>query len=283
MVEVASSSEAPTAERDWLYWTPPEWITVDGLETGYRRKGSGEPMLFLHGAGMTRIWLPLFEELSKKFDLIVPEHPGFGDTKMPETLEDFDDLVLHYDALLRALEIERPHVAGHSLGSWIGANLAIFYPTRFASLSLLAPMGLRIPEAMPGDAFRMNDDAALEALLSGSGEKYLDYFVQGDELETRIQAYSESITFARLTWNPRYDWRLDHRLARIQTPTLVLHPEDDQFVPRAQSERFAELIPDAELKIFPGADGEKASHLVILQQPEALAAAFAEHASAHPA
>ena len=46
-------SDAATAERTWKHWTEPSWIEVDGLPTAYRRKGSGAPLLYLHGAGMT--------------------------------------------------------------------------------------------------------------------------------------------------------------------------------------------------------------------------------------
>lgn len=269
-------------ERDWTYWTEPSWLEVDGLRTAYRRQGEGAPLLYLHGAGLTRSWLPFYEELSQSFDTVVPEHPGFGDTPMPETLGGFSDLVLHYDSLIDQLGLEGAHLVGHSLGAQIAVNLAIFYPRRFASLTLIPPLGIRVPDEPLADPFRWSPEQAGEMLFNGAAGNYLDVLAQGDPVEQTLHEYAESITFARLFWNPRYDLRFDWRLARIAAPTLVLHPADDRLVPRSHSERFAELIPGAELELIEGARGEDASHLVIVQQPQEVAARVAAHAQAHP-
>lgn len=265
-------------ERTWAHWTEPSWLDVDGLRTAYRRKGDGAPLLYLHGGGLTRMWLPFHEQLSQRFDTIAPEHPGFGDTPMPETLRGFSDLVLHYDALVRELDLEGAHLVGHSLGGWIAANLAVFYPERFASLTLVPPIGVRVPEEPLADCFRWSPEVAAEMLLNGTAGSYDDVLRQGDPVEQTLHEYAESITFARLLWNPRYDIRFDWRLRRIAAPTLVLHPADDRLVPRSHSERFAELIPGARFELIEGAGDAPASHLAILQQPERIAARIAQHA-----
>lgn len=269
--------------RSWAHWTTPERVIADGLETAFRREGAGDPLLFLHGAGLTRMWLPLYAQLAGSFDVIAPEHPGFGDTAMPEWLEGIDDLVLHYDALLDGLGLgDRPvHLVGHSLGAWIAASLALTYPRRFASLTLLAPIGLRVPDAPPADPFRWSPEVALETLFSGVGDRYGEYLEQEGDVEDTLHAYGESITFARLTWNPRYDVRLDRRLARVAAPTQVIGFADDRFVPAAHPRRWAELIPGATHVELAGAAGEPASHLAILQQPDRLAELIGAHARGH--
>lgn len=272
-------SQASTEqERSWKHWTEPDWVEVDGLPTAYRRKGTGPTLLYLHGAGLTRSWLPLYERLSESFDVVVPEHPGFGDTAMPPKLSSVDDLVLHYDAFIDALGLQDVHLVGHSLGGWIAASLAYTYPRRFRSLTLVTPIGLRVPDAPMVDPFRLPPDRALEILLSGAPvEPYLEYFQQAGEMEDTIQAYSESITFARLLWNPRYDLRLDRRLSRIRTPTLVVAAQDDRLIPAAHPQRWAELIEGASLTTVEG-DGETTGHLLIIQAPDRLAQAIGEHA-----
>ena len=47
------------------YYTQPEFVDVNGLSTACRRKGRGEPVLFLHGAGSTRMWLPMYDRFSQ--------------------------------------------------------------------------------------------------------------------------------------------------------------------------------------------------------------------------
>src|SRR5918999_3605291 len=94
------------------FYTEPERMEVGGVDVAYRRRGDGEPVLYLHGAGFTRMWLPFHERLSESVDLIAPDHPGYGETPMPDWLDGFDDLVLHYDELLDRLGIDTVHVVG---------------------------------------------------------------------------------------------------------------------------------------------------------------------------
>ena len=55
-----------------------QFITVHGTRIRMLRGGSGPPLLFLHGASGHTGWLPFLEALSRDFDVLVPEHPGFG-------------------------------------------------------------------------------------------------------------------------------------------------------------------------------------------------------------
>lgn len=116
------------ANRSWKYWTEPSFVEVDGRQTAYRRKGEGETVVYLHGGGNTRAWLPFHEELSQHFDVIAPEHPGYGDTERGD-LQSWEDMVLHYDAFFRALGLTDFHLIGHSLGGWLASNIAVYYPS----------------------------------------------------------------------------------------------------------------------------------------------------------
>ena len=96
--------------------------------------------------------------------MIAPEHPGYGETEMPEWLDGFEDLVIHYDELLDVLGLDQVHVVGYSLGGWLAAEFAAFYPKRLKSLTLMVPAGLRIegkpipnPVAMMPDEFLRPD------------------------------------------------------------------------------------------------------------------------------
>ena len=61
-------------------------IELRGCRIGLMRAGEGAPMLYLHGAAGAGAWLPFMERLSRHFDLIVPEHPGFGVSDTPPWL-----------------------------------------------------------------------------------------------------------------------------------------------------------------------------------------------------
>ncbi len=263
---MSTTSAAPTAAapvpRPRHFYTEPEWIEVGGLRVAYRRKGDGPATLYLHGAGLTRMWLPLHERLSQSLDLIAPEHPGYGETEMPEWLDGFDDLVIHYDALLDALELERVHLVGYSLGGWLAAELAVFYPHRFESLTLITPAGLRIPGKPIADLFAMDPEKLFMTIFNDPTNlpQVLPDFESLDEIEHQ---FGEAATLARLAWNPRFDPKLERRLERVACPTLVVRAEHDRLIPDEMAERYAELIAGARLETVPGT-----GHALVVEQPE---------------
>jgi pimeloyl-ACP methyl ester carboxylesterase len=259
-----------TVPRPRHHYTEPERIDVHGVDVAYRRKGSGEPVLFFHGAGFTRMWLPFHERLSQSVDLIAPEHPGYGGTEMPEWLEGFDDLAIHYEAFLDALGLETVHLVGYSLGGGIAAEVAVFYPKRLRSLTLVTPAGLRIlgkpvrnlvamePEELWGTIF--NDPANLPQVLP-------DY----EDLDEIVHLYGEGTTLARLAWNPQYDLKLERRLPqRVDCPALVVRAEHDRLIPDEMAERYAELLPNARIETIPGT-----GHAAPVEQPDRTADAIA--------
>lgn len=257
-------SDAATAARPSSpYYTEPSWLTVGDLDVAYRRKGSGEPVLFLHGAGGTRMWIPFYERLSQGVDLIAPEHPGFGDTPFPEWLAGFEDLVVHYRDLLDTLELDRVHLVGFSLGGWIAAKLAIFYPERLKSLTLITPAGFHVPEQPLVNLFAIPPETIPGLLFNDDVEPYLAYLPNPTVLDEIVHGFGEMGAFARLVWTRMYDPRFERLLPRVHVPTLVLGADGDRIVPDVHCDRFAEAIPGARLERIPGT-----GHGLIMQEPD---------------
>lgn len=263
-------------EPRWDYYTAPDTTLVRDLPVALRRHGEGPALLYFHGASLTRRWLPLYSALADRgFDVIVPEHPGFGDTPRPEWLSEFSDLVLHYADLLKALDIDRVHLVGHGLGGWIAAEFAAFFPEKLASLTLIAPTGLRPQDdEQVVDVFRLTDEQARSALLGSDAPRWAAVLDEGDITEAKIQEYLESVTAALISWNPRYDLKLERRLARIDVPSQVLIPEEENLVPASVGRRYSQLIEGAELITVRG-EVAKTQHLMTLQEPELIAALIA--------
>jgi pimeloyl-ACP methyl ester carboxylesterase len=260
-------AEATTAAHVSPHFTEPEVVDVRGLDVAYRRKGTGPATVFLHGAGGTRMWLPFYERMSQSLDFVAPEHPGFGDTAVPEWLEGFDDLVLHYRDVLDTLAVDRAHLIGFSLGGWIAAEFAIFYPERLKSLTLIMPAGLRVPEAPMTDFMRMPPEEIPNLLFNGNMMDYLEFLPDPHDLDAAIRGYGEATTFARLAWNPRYDRKLDHRLERVTCPVLIVEPDEDRIIPNAQFPHWRELLPNARLEKVSG-QTNPTGHGLIMQEPD---------------
>jgi pimeloyl-ACP methyl ester carboxylesterase len=67
-------------------------VSVDGATIRLYRAGSGQPLVFLHGAGGHTGWMAFLEELSMRFEVFAPEHPGFGRSDDPPWLDEVGDL-----------------------------------------------------------------------------------------------------------------------------------------------------------------------------------------------
>ncbi|HKJ35144.1 MAG TPA: alpha/beta fold hydrolase [Solirubrobacterales bacterium] len=113
----------------------------DGI--AYERRGSGEPLVLIHGLGATRlVWKPQFEALARERDVIKIDMPGFGQSDpLPDgTAPTPAALAAAITRFLAGLGVERPHVAGNSLGGWVALEMAKAGDA--ASACLLSPAGL---------------------------------------------------------------------------------------------------------------------------------------------
>lgn len=255
-----------------------EKMDIRGTEVAYRRRGQGAPLVFFHGLGFSQRWFPLYDQLAERHDVVVPDLQGFGDSPPATWMLGFDDLVMHYAEFADRLGLGPFHLVGHSFGGWVAAEFASFYPERVASLSLIAPLGLRVPGDIPRDLFRMSADARLDVQLNDRTAQLLGDQDAGAGLERLLQDYADLTAYARFAWNPRYDIRLDRRLGRVTCPAVVIGAEEDRVLPASHVARYAELLPNAETVVIKGAESPS-GHGVVVQEPAAVAAAIESVAS----
>jgi len=123
-----------------------ELHTVEGTEVSVMRGGSGPPLLFLHGGDAFTEWQPFMAELATRFEVIVPDHPGFGRSETPPWLDSIGDLAHFYRAFIEALALRDVILAGHDLGGWIACELALRDARELRSLVLVDAAGLPLAE-----------------------------------------------------------------------------------------------------------------------------------------
>jgi pimeloyl-ACP methyl ester carboxylesterase len=240
------------------------FATINGCRIRIMRGGAGPPLLFLHGARGASAWLPFMQKLAQQFDLIVPEHPGFGGSDTPDWLDNVGDLAYFYLDVIDQLGLGRVNLVGTSLGGWIAAELAVRCCDRLRSLVLSAPAGIHVKGLPKGDTFiwspaemmrkLFHDQTLAEAAL----QKPLSEAEQFSEMKNRL-------IMAKLTWQPRlYNPHLHKWLHRISVPTLILWGDDDQIIPSGYGPAFAELIPGSRLEII-----AECGHLPQIEQTDA--------------
>lgn len=112
------------------------------LDVAMTRRGSGEPVVLLHGIGHRRqAWDPVIDDLAADYDVIAVDLPGFGDSPpLPSGLAyDMATTIANFDSVFADLGIERPHVVGNSLGGAIAIELGARDLVR--SVTALSPGG----------------------------------------------------------------------------------------------------------------------------------------------
>lgn len=227
--------------------------TIDGCRIRLMRGGQGAPLLFLHGAAGARVWLPFMETLSQSFDVIVPEHPGYGASDMPDWLDNVGDLAYFYLDLIAKFGLDGVNLVGASIGGWIAAELAIRNDTALASLVLSQAAGIHVKGLQPGDIFLWSREDYARNLFHDPklAEAFLARPVSEEE---QVAAMKNNLATARLAWQPRlYNPDLHKWLHRIGVPTLILWGDDDKVIPPGCGPAFRDLIPGSRLDIIKGA------------------------------
>jgi pimeloyl-ACP methyl ester carboxylesterase len=250
-----------------------EKVTVSGATIRLFRGGSGQPLVFLHGAGGHTGWMAFLEELSTRFAVFAPEHPGFGQSDDPPWLDDIADLAYFHLDFLAALGLDRVHLMGTSLGGWIASELAVRNTARLASLTLVGAVGITAGGEPIPDIFRMPDAENLQRF-------YADPERAARRLGDLAKAYANPAdmsivaknraTVTRLAYRPRfYNPGLAKWLHRIDVPTLLVWGAKDGLVPPRFGEAYRALIPGSHLVVLPDA-----GHAPFDEQKDGFVAAF---------
>jgi pimeloyl-ACP methyl ester carboxylesterase len=241
-------------------------IELGGLKLRVGRGGSGRSVLVLHHDIGTLDKLPFYEALSARFDVIVPNHPGWGEkSERASWLRHPRDLAALYQWLLSELGVERASLVGLGFGGWIAAEMAALAPRDFHRVVLVGAMGVKPPEG----------DIADQAIVS-----YIDYAKAGfHDPAAFTRNYGDVSTDQlvdwdlcremsfRVAWKPyMYNTSLPHLLGGVRAPSLVVWGDDDKIVPKSAGEVYAKSLPKARFETI-AASG----HCVDMEQPDALA------------
>jgi len=239
------------------------FIEVDGCKINLRRGGSGEPLLYLHGSSGASAVMPFMEKLAARFDVLVPEHPGFGASDEPAWLENIHDLAYFYLDFLKRLDLRNVHVVGSSLGGWLALEMAVRDCSRIASLVLVGPSGISVRGVQPGDIFLWSPEELMRNLFFDAklAEQRLAEPMTPELLDVSLK---NRHTVARLAWEPRLNDPFLHKwLHRVNVPVKIVWGEADKILPVAYAREFKKLMPAAEVEIIP-----RCGHLPQAEKPQ---------------
>ena len=244
-------------------------VTVDGIPLHYRDVGQGLPVLLLHafplhGAAFDK----QVHALSGRYRFILPDHRGFGQSRLGEGPTEMARIARDALALLDALKIDSAVVGGVSMGG-------------YASMALLREDAGRVRGLVLVDTQATADDEAGRTRREASAQEALDKGVEplvqtllprlvhsgpdspvGREIAAMMRtANPEAVAAAQRGMALRPDSK--DILARFAGPALIVVGEHDAVTPVEKAKQMAGLISGAQLEIIPGA-----GHLSNQEQPE---------------
>ncbi len=244
-------------------------IDVNGCKLSLRRGGAGEPLIYLHGTDGLAEWPGILDTLAQKFDVIAPDHPGFGASEVPGWIDDVSDLAYLYLDAIEALGLSGVHVVGQSLGGWIALEIAVRSTARLRSLTLISAAGIHVKGVPKADIFMIDpeEQARLAFADSSIGEEAAQR-AAADKYQDL--AVLNRIASARFGWQPRFfNPRLERWLHRVNVPTHVIWGDGDRIIPPAYAAAFHRLIPGSTLTMI-----SNAGHLPHIERAPAVAQAM---------
>jgi 4,5:9,10-diseco-3-hydroxy-5,9,17-trioxoandrosta-1(10),2-diene-4-oate hydrolase len=204
-------------------------IEINGQRAHYLKAGSGQPVVLVHGgASDARDWIGTMTALGGRYTFFAPDLPGYGENPRRESgyyLSEFSDFLAGF---IDTLKLERPALAGHSLGGRFCMDVAIKNPEKVGRLVLIDTTGLGGMSAF-GNVLQvffwglrkvLRQPQPFPAFLVKPGENF-------------HRSYAED-------------------LRRLTIPTLLVWKRRDPYLPVSLGRKAQKLMPNARLAVVEG-------------------------------
>jgi 3-oxoadipate enol-lactonase len=261
-------------------------VDAGGTELYYERNGSGEPMLLIQGMSATHLaWGAEFRAgLEPRFETIVFDNRGMGKSGQAELPFTVADMAADALALLDALEVERAHVVGISMGGTIAQELALASPDRVRTLTLgatfcggpestlMAPddlqmLGAAYASGDPEQVFRAMWEINISPGFRADDSRFAAFREMGSQLPA-----PRPVVMQQMRACAEHDTH--ERLNRLSMPTLVIHGTADRLIDVSNGKQIAALIPSP-IELL-----DRVGHMFWWEQPQRSAELIREHALA---
>ena len=269
------------------------FATNGAVKLHWESSGHGPAVLLIAGQGMTIDgWWATIPVLSRSFRVIAFDNRDTGQSSRVPWPYSAAQLAGDALAVLDAAGEQRAHVYGISLGSLVAQEVALRNPERVQALVLGASSAggfaaYKPPPSSFAQTFLVRagtmgpEEAEWAAVPYTYAEKTRRYHADriGTDIAHRVGSPPEPLAYmhqaAAVATHDAYE-----RLNRMVAPTLVVHGEQDVFVPPANALVLAERIPGAQLRLWPDA-----GHMYIIDEPQAdqeIARFLVEHSPVQP-
>jgi pimeloyl-ACP methyl ester carboxylesterase len=247
-------------------------LTVAGLKLFLQTSGEGPPLLVLHHDIGSPSWLLFYEALAQNHAVYVPDLPGFGHSERPAWARHPRDLAILMLQLLDELGLEDTRLVGLGFGGWIAAEMATMAQSRFPSLVLAAPFGIKPLQGEILDQLMLSHIDYVKAGFRDDTDFEHHFQSEPDPDLSLCWELNREMT-ARLAWKPyMFSHQLPQLLRGVHRRTLVVWGELDRVAPVECGKLYLESMPNAELVVLPDT-----GHFIEIERPEKLADLITKH------
>jgi pimeloyl-ACP methyl ester carboxylesterase len=289
------------ADADDASWRAVDWaslqrpVAVDGravnvLDTG----GDGPALLWIHGLSANwQSWLLNIPEFMGTYRCVALDLPGFGASDMPRDDITITGYARTVDAVCDFLGIHSVSVVGHSMGGFVGTELALQFPTRVERLVLVSAAGLSQENVRREPVLAVGRMLATGAAHAAA---YQDTLVRRPRLRRLalqgVVRYPERLSPAltrelfqgagKPGFMPALEALMSYsfrdRLSQIEVPVLVVWGEYDMIVPVQDADEYARLIgSNARKELF-----TDTGHAPIIERPTRFNSLLADFLAGRP-
>ena len=245
-------------------------LNVNKIRLAYVRRGSGTPLVLLHGYPLDHtIWDEVVPLLEGDFDLIVPDLRGFGQSEVVESQYTMADMAADVTALLDELGVENTCIAGHSMGGYVALAFVRNYPERVLGLGLVSSQALGdSPERKQGRY------ASADEIMRTGVEPVAESMSPKLSPDKRVQAFVRDLIAAQQpaglsgalkAMGERFDSTLF--LPTFKFPVVLLHGTADELIPVERSREIKAATKTAYLSELSGG-----GHMPMMENPQETAA-----------
>ena len=239
----------------------PVTVEAGGRRIRYLEVGAAHgdlPVVLVHGfGGDLNGWLFNQPALAERYRVIALDLPGHGESSKDAGRGDLDTLSGVLVSFLEALEIDRAHLVGHSLGGSTSLKTALDHPARVASLTLICPAGLGaeintdFTDGLVAATRRKQLQPVLELLFSNPdlvSRDMAENLLRAKRLDGAQDALG-AIKDANFSGGRQADV-LRERLRELEIPVQIIWGGDDKIIPALHAEGLSEGV---RASVLPGA------------------------------
>ena len=245
-----------------------ERIQINEVSVELLTAGHGPPLLFLHGGDYFAQHREFFARLARHWRVVVPRHPGFGNSERLDGFRTVHDLAYLYLDLLDRQDFGKVTLAGSSFGGWIALEICVRCIEKIDRLVLIDSVGVKFggrEDRDITDIYALPSAELLRRSFFDPARMAPDYTVLNDDELSAIACDRQAT--ALYGWRPyMHNPGLRQWLHRVRVPALVIWGENDGIVTQDYGRQLCRSLPSARFEPIP-----QTGHYPHLERPEQVA------------